>query len=314
MPRSSEPETSDDRRMPNEVKMIIFGVIAFICLIIFLIFLFGSWYMVGAGERVIVLTFRNPSEHIQGPGFHFKIPIVQSIVRMNVRTQTITFDNKQGTGDNSEYSSLFAASSDLQDTQIATVVNFHIEEKDVLQIYNQYGDMHSYQINILEPLIRDTVKSVSATYTAEDLVKKRAEYNDKVAEVLKQRFEGKSALFERVNIVNFQFSDEFTKAIERKVTAEQNALTEKNNLERVKYEADQRIAQAEGEAKAIQIQVAAINQQGGASYVELQRIQRWNGQYPMVMGASSPIVDLRGVSGYYATSTGGSSIPINSTI
>lgn len=299
MPRIEE---SDEGGMPQEVKMVIYGVIALVCLVIFLIFAFGSWYMVDAGERVIVLTFRNPSEAIQGPGFHFKIPIVQSIVRMNVRTQTIAFDNKQGTGDNSEYSSLFAASSDLQDTQVATVVNYHIEEKDVLEIYKQYGDMHSYQINILEPLIRDTVKSVSATYTAEDLVRKRSEYSDKVAEVLKQRFESKSAFFERVNIVNFQFSDEFTKAIERKVTAEQNALTEKNNLERVKYEAEQRIAQAEGEAKAIQIQTAAINSQGGKDYVELKRIEKWNGALPMVSGSSS-IVDLRTLTGVASTPT-----------
>jgi hypothetical protein len=44
--------------------------------------------------------------------------------------------------------------------------------------------------------------------------------------------------------VNFNFSESFNKAIEEKVTAEQEALAAKNKLERIKFEADQRIAEA----------------------------------------------------------------------
>jgi len=308
MPRiSNDYERNDYERnlAIKQIKRISYSIVAGICLLILLIFLFGSWYTVEAGQRVIVLTFRSPSESIQGPGLHFKIPLAQSIIRMNVRTQTIRFDNEQGKGDITEYSSLFAASQDLQDVQIATVVNYHIEEKDVLQIYKQYGDMNSYQENILEPIIRDSVKTMSAQYTAEDLVKKRAEYNEKVAGLLASRFESKSALFERVSIVNFQFSDEFTKAIERKVTAEQDALTAKNKLEQVKYEAQQRIEQAKGEAEAIRIQAQSINQQGGQSYVQLQAISHWDGKLPIVMGSNTvPFIDLKtiGTGGVVATS------------
>lgn len=302
MPRSNNND--DELQYPNEmaeqVRKVIFVVIAVICLIIFLIFLFGSWYTVDAGERVIVLTFRNPSENIQGPGFHFKIPIVQSIVRMNVRTQTVSFDNKAGTGDNSEYSSLFAASKDLQDVQIATVVNYYIEEKDVLQIYNQYGDMKSYQLNVLEPLIRDTVKTVSATYTAEDLVTKRTNFNTDVALVLQKRFAEKSANFERLNIVNFQFSAEYTKAIESKVVQEQLKQKATIELETIKIQAEQRIQSSKGEAEAIRIQMESLRQNGGEEYIKLKAlenqakaIEKWLGTTPSVLvngGDSSGMV------------------------
>jgi regulator of protease activity HflC (stomatin/prohibitin superfamily) len=291
-----EPEGYDYDSPQFVIRVILLIILA----IIVVIFLFGSWYMVGAGERVIVLTFRNPSDHIQGPGFHFKIPIVQSIVRMNVRTQTVSFDNKAGTGDNSEYSSLFAASKDLQDVQIATVVNFYIEEKDVLQIYNQYGDMHSYQVNVLEPLIRDTVKTVSATYTAEDLVTKRTSFNIDVAAVLQKRFAEKSANFERVNIVNFQFSPEYTKAIESKVVQEQLKQKATIELETIKIQAEQRISSSKGEAEAIRIQMESLRQNGGAEYIKLKAlenqakaIEKWQGTTPSVLvngGDSSGMV------------------------
>jgi regulator of protease activity HflC (stomatin/prohibitin superfamily) len=80
-----------------------------------------------------------------------------------------------------------------------------------------------------------------------------------------------------LNIIDFQFSEDFNNAIEQKVKAEQEALTQKNKLEQVKYEAEQRVAQATAEAKAILIQAQAIQSNGGQNYVNLKWIEKWNG-------------------------------------
>lgn len=290
--------------MPPEVKLIIKSVIGVIIVIIVLILVFGSWYIVNVGQRAIVVTLGNPSSITQPSGIHLKIPLIQHIERMNIRTQTINFDNMKGTGDITEVSSLFCASKDLQDVQIATVVNYHINENDVLYIFKQYGNSNAYQKNILEPIVRETVKSVSAQYTAEELVTKRTQFSDDVAKLLQQRFEDKKAVFERYNVVNFEFSEQFTKAIEAKVTAEQNALAEKNKLEMVKYQAQQRIEQSQGEAKAIEIQVNAINKQGGQAYVNLQAIQKWDGKMPLFVGGSSvPFIDFNSMTKSSVTTT-----------
>jgi prohibitin 2 len=287
-----------DKKQKQVLKIIKIVVV----LIILLILGLSTFYTIDAGDRGIVLTFGKASTTISQPGLHFKIPLIQKIVVYSVRTQTIAFDNKQGTGTNDEYSSMFAASKDLQNVQIATVVNYHINEKDVLNIYQQYGDPHTYQVNILEPIIRNTVKATSAHFDAKDLVDNRSEVVREATEVLTIQFASKNAVLDNLNLVNFQYSDQFSKAIEEKVTAQQNALTEQNKLVAVQYQAQQRIAQAEGEAKAISIQVTAINQAGGANYVELQRIQRWDGKLPIVMGGTS-LVDMRNYAGILSTGT-----------
>ena len=93
--------------------------------------------------------------------------------------------------------------------------------------------------------------------------------------------------------VNFNFSAAFDAAIELKVTADQNALAAENNLKKVKFEADQAIATAKGQAEAIRIQAEAINSQGGADYVQLQAISKWNGDVPTyMMGNSVPFINL----------------------
>jgi regulator of protease activity HflC (stomatin/prohibitin superfamily) len=88
------------------------------------------------------------------------------------------------------------------------------------------------------------------------------------------------------------FSESFNSAIEAKVTAEQNALKEYNQLKAVEYQAQQRVTQAKGEAEAIRIQAEAITQQGGKEYVQLQAISKWNGVMPLVTGGSMPFINM----------------------
>jgi regulator of protease activity HflC (stomatin/prohibitin superfamily) len=265
-------------------KIFRFGFII-VVLIFILVIALSSFFIIDAGERAIVLTFGNPTGTTYGAGLHFKIPIIQNVVIMSVRTQTVMFDNKQGLGNQSEYSSLFAGSSDLQDVQISTVVNYHINENDVLDIYKKYGDMNTYQKNIIEPIIRDAVKTISATYTAENLMKQRTQFSDDVAKLIAQRMSEKSAIFERVNIVNFQFSQSFTASIEKKVVAEQDALAQKNKLEQVKYEAEQKITQATAEATSIKIQSEALK--SNKDILALRWIERWNGITPTVVAGDN---------------------------
>ena len=308
-----QDEDNGREPLPHEVKMVIFGIVAFVCLIIFLIFVFGSWYTIDAGDRGVVLTLGKASTEISQPGLHFKLPLIQKVIVYSVRTQTIAFDNplKAGVTTPSEYDALSSASKDLQTVQTAVIVNYHINEKDVLNIYQQYGDPKTYQVNILEPIIRNSVKATTAHYDAKDLVDNREAVVKETTDFLTNQFTAKNAVLDNFNIVNFAYSDQFSKAIEEKVTAQQNALTEQNKLAAVQYQAQQRVAAAEGEAKAIQIQVQAINQQGGQSYVNLQAISRWDGKLPVVMGSGAmPFINMNTLTGGAVAS---GSVPVNSS-
>ncbi|MBI2652601.1 prohibitin family protein, partial [Candidatus Woesearchaeota archaeon] len=88
-----------------------------------------------------------------------------------------------------------------------------------------------------------------------------------------------------LSITNFDFSAEFNKAIEAKVTAEQNALKEQNNLKVVEFQAQQKITQAKGEAEAIRI----VNEELSKSlrYIDYLTIQRWDGKMPLALGSGS---------------------------
>lgn len=264
-------------------RIIIPAVVAIVALLAFLAL--NPFPVIGPGERGVMVTLGDVSPEPIPSGVTFRWPLVQSVVQMNVRTQTISYDTQ--TGD-----PLAAASKDLQDVAIALAVNYHVDPAKVVDIYRENG--LDYQETILEPIVRATAKTLSSQFTAEELVTKRAEYSALLVTSLTEKFEQRGFVFEGVNITNLQFSQSFTAAIEAKVTAEQSALAQKNKLEEVKYTAQQQIETAKAEAESIKIKAAAVNAQGGADYVQLQAIEKWNGVLPaqMIPGSTVPFVDL----------------------
>lgn len=264
----------------SEGMMFIKIFILIMITIIIFISLFGSFYIIEAGQRGIILTFGNPDMSPKSEGLHFKIPIVQSIVKMDIKTQKYEADAS-------------AASKDLQTVTSKIVTNYHLESASVPTIYKEIGI--DYQTRVIQPLEQEIVKASTAKYTAEELITKRELVRLEIKQTLHDRLLPRGIVVEEVSITNFDFSPSFNAAIEAKVTAEQNALAAKNKLEQVKYEAEQRIAQATAEAEAIRIQAQAITAQGGKDYVQLQWILKWNGEQPKVVGSNTPLINLGGL-------------------
>lgn len=263
-----------------------------IYIVLFLVVVFGSFGIIRAGERG-VKTRLGAVVGVVSEGPYFKVPLIEKVAKMEVKTRTVNYDKNGQEGDARDTSQLFGASKDLQDVQIGVVVTYHINPEKVDEIFIQYKSVDSYEATVIEPAIRETVKSTSAQYTAEELVTKRAEYSDRVNQVLNERFASTDSVLETFSVTNFQFSEAFTEAIEAKVTATQNAEAAKNKLEQIKYEAEQRVATARGEAEAIRIQAQAITQQGGKDYVNLKWIEKWDGKLPTTsLGNSIPLVNI----------------------
>jgi len=253
------------------VSHIVFGFIG-------LIILFGSWAIVGAGERGVRVRLGAVIDKSILPGFTFKIPLIESIVKLNVQIKK-------------ESANLDAASKDLQTVTSVVALNYHLDPSKVSITYRDIG--LDYNARIIDPALQESLKASTAQFTAEDLIQKREEARQIVKDLLSKKLLAHGIIVDEFNVVNFKFSSTFEQAIEAKVTTEQNALAAKNKLSQIQYEAQQRVAQADGEAKAIAIQAQAIQQSGGKEYVNLKWVEKWNGQLPQTMlGSNTPLVNI----------------------
>lgn len=271
-----EPQRYVDKDITDLVNPRLIVISALILILVVL--LFSSFYTISAGQRGVLLTFGKPSMDAVGEGLHFKVPLAQSVRKMEVRTQKIE-------------TMADAASKDLQDVQTTIALNFHLSPSQTPALYQEVGI--SYVDRIINPAIQEAVKAVQAKFTAEELISRRVEVRSGIQEALNERLGKYYIVVDDFNIVNFQFSEEFDRAIEEKVTAEQRKLKAEMDLERIKVEKEQKITQAEAEAESIRIQSLALQQ--NKDILELRAIEKWDGILPKVTGGATPFIDVNNI-------------------
>ena len=260
--------------MDNEDKLMVIKFIFVVFLISAVLGLAMSFTKVNAGF-VGVVTRWGAIHRVVYPGITMKIPFAESVKKMDVRTQKDTVD-------------VGAASRDLQLVTSTIAVNYHLDGSFATQVYQNVG--MKYQDIIIAPAILNTFKAATAQFTAEELITKRPEIRHVAEVVLAEQLLPYHVIVENLNIVNFDFSEEFNNAIEAKVTAQQQVETAKQLLAKVRIDAESAKAQAQGQADA----QAVIRNSGSLSpeYLKYLALTKWNGILPNVVGGATPFIDV----------------------
>lgn len=231
--------------------------------------------VIGAGERGVIFNRTTGIENrTLGEGIHFVVPFVQDVHKLSVRVQKTEIQAA-------------SASKDLQTITAVIAVNWHINPDNVHKVFQEIGSQELLIERILVPNVNEVVKATTATKTAEETLTKREELKVAIDEKLSERLLPYNLIVDDVSLVNINFSDDFNKAIERKAQAEQDALAEKNKLESVKYQAQQKIETAKAEAEAIRIKAEALKQ--NQELVQLNAVDKWDGKLPTYVGGGQPL-------------------------
>ena len=235
----------------------------------------SSFGTIGAGERGILLQFGAVKDKVFGEGLYFKIPFVQSVVKIDVKIQK---DEVPAS----------ASSKDLQVVTSKIALNYHLDPDSVNKIWQEIGK--NYNSRIIAPSIQEAVKSITAKFTAEELITRREEVKNQIKENLAVRLLVHNIIVDEFNIIDFFFSPAFNEAIEAKVTAQQLKLKAERDLERIKIEKEQIITAAEGKARAILIEAQALK--ANVKVVELRWIEKWDGKTPTYWGGATPFFGI----------------------
>lgn len=234
-------------------------------------------------------------------GFHLKKPFLDKIEQMDIRLTKA--ENAAG-----------AASKDLQTVSTKVTVQFSLDGDVAPLTFQRIGTRGVVGSTLINPAIMESVKSVTAQFTAEELVTKRAAVKISIQNAieefvdvtLKQKGAQGSVQIANVAITDFDFSIEFNKAIEQKVKAEQDALKAENDKIRRVTQAEAAAAEktlaADATAYEIEIQskarAEAIRREAEAlkdnpQLIQLRIAEKWNGELPKVSGEGTiPIINL----------------------
>lgn len=260
----------------GEIRRFVAAIVVGVLLLAFAV---DGIRIVPAGHRGVKLRLGAVVESLS-EGVHFKLPFIEKIYRMDVRVQKVEADAS-------------AASNDLQQVTSKIAVNYHVDPEQAHILYQRVGP--NFDQTVVAPAIQEAFKAVTARYNAEQLITRRPEVSAAARELLQEKLEPYGIIVDGYNIIDFNFSEEFNKAIEAKQTAEQMALKAKRDLERVKIEAQQRVTQAQAEAEALRIQREALTPELlRLREIETMRmaIEKWDGHLPTVTGGAMPFIQL----------------------
>ena len=238
--------------------------------------IFSTFVIVPAGHRAVVLMLGAVEGRVFGEGFHVIAPFFESVQIMEVRT--VKYE-----------ATATAATKDLLDVTTQVAVNYHIAPSAVNDIFQTVG--LDYENRLIAPAVQEVVKSVTARFDAEQLITQRPVAKQAVDELLAQRLSERSIIVETVSLTDFKYPDKFNQAIIDKQTAIQLKQKAENDLGRIQVEAQQAVAKAEGDARAIQLLQEQLKV--SPDFVRYMAVQKWNGILPIVTGGGNmPLIDI----------------------
>ncbi len=223
----------------------------------------ASLTVVGTGEIAVMTRFGRVTGQELGEGLHLKMPI-DNANKYDVKVQKETAEAA-------------AASKDLQDVNTVLVINYKLKAGKVSEIHRTIGI--DYKDKLIDPALQEVFKASTAKFDATQLITDRAQVKQDTLKLLEKRLDDFGITVINVSITNFSFSSEFSKSIEDKQVAQQNAERAKFNLERAIIDAEaQRVQKTSLSAELLR--KYELDNQADA-------IKKWNGAMPTYVGGGS---------------------------
>ena len=258
-----------------------------IAILIFFLFiiLWGTFVIVPAGHRGVVLWWGSVEKRIMGEGLNFKVPVAERVIKVDVRVQPHPFKE------------IDAASKEYQMVKLTGMMNFHIHPSFVNDLYQKVG--LDFANKVIDPAFNDFVKEVVPIYPITEILPKREEIRKRAMTKLGDNLARYHIIVDDIYFANIRFSPEYERAIEAKQVAQQQVETQRQVLAQREIEAQQKVATAKGEAESILVVAQgqakandALSRSISPILVQYKSIERWNGVLPQVSGGAVPLLDL----------------------
>ncbi|OTB09025.1 hypothetical protein M426DRAFT_316313 [Hypoxylon sp. CI-4A] len=218
----------------------------------------ASLYDVRGGTRAVIFDrLQGVKENVVNEGTHFLIPWLQRSIIFDVRTKPRNIATTTG-------------SKDLQMVSLTLRVLHRPEVKSLPKIYQNLGT--DYDERVLPSIGNEVLKAIVAQFDAAELITQREAVSQRIRTDLMKRAAEFNIALEDVSITHMTFGKEFTKAVEQKQIAQQDAERARFIVEKAEQERQANVIRAEGEAESADTISKAIAKSGDG-LIQIRKIE-----------------------------------------
>jgi len=241
--------------LKNSGRLILVGIIV----LIIIFFVAQSITIIEAGTVGVVKRLGAVKADLV-PGLHFIIPFVDEVVLFPTvkKTYEATEIPQSSQADYPDVI-ITALTADGQQIRVGITARFMIQPGKAAWILQNLGSERDYVEKVVKTEIRGSGRRVPTRFASYDLyTKKSYEAQQALFDEIAPKFEKNGLILDELVLRNVTFTEEYARTLEEKQIALENITTEKNKLEQVKIQKEQKIVAAEGDAKSIEIRQAAL--------------------------------------------------------
>jgi regulator of protease activity HflC (stomatin/prohibitin superfamily) len=233
------------------------------------------------------------------PGLHLIVPFIDRVVIFPTLKKTYEASETPQSSE-ADYPDIIitALTSDGQQIRVGMTARFMIAPGKAAWIVQNLGTEREYVEKVVKTEIRGSGRRVPTRFAAYDLyTKKSYEAQQALFDEIAPKFEKNGLILDEIVIRNITFTPEYAKTLEEKQIALENITTEKNKLEQEKIRKEQKIVEAEGDAKSIEIRQAALTK--NPTIIQWEFVQKLapNVQWGIMPDKVIPVIDFKGLAG-----------------
>jgi len=234
--------------------------------------------VVDPGERGVKVTMGTMDKNLLNSGLQIYNPLTDSIFRYSTKQNTV-----DGTA--------VPLTADQQPITLSYKVLYSIPEGQILTLYEKYsGDPYS---KLVDPQVQEAFRQIVSQYKADAATRSVNEIKNLVLSMVRENVKGIVNVVD-IPVTHVELPEVLQQAIAQKQVMEQQALQKAYELDKAKREAQITVANAEAQARSIQLQTEALAK--SPQLIEYEKVKRWDGKLPQTVisgGANGTLFQLK---------------------
>jgi prohibitin 2 len=249
--------------------------------------------VVPVGHALVIFNTVTKGFRLARQGVTFVWPLVSQTEQYDLRRLEYTMSSTQGEGRKSNVDdSLWSPTKEGLQVGIDLTVWHHLDPQRLIDVHQKIGP--DYEDKIIRPAVRSVIRLVISEYAVMDVYSsRRASIQDEINVKVKELLEKDGFVIDEVVLRDVRFTDQFGKAIEAKQIAQQSAEQMKYVLEKEQREAERKVIEAQGRAKAIETINEALRQ--NPNYIRYLYVDKLSDKISVIVSDQSTIMDLKGI-------------------
>jgi prohibitin 2 len=289
--RAFDVRDAEGRRMrsglPGRIGLVVLS------LMVLLASMVSSIRVVPVGHALVIFNTVTTSFRLSKQGVTFVWPVISQTALYDLRRLEYTMSSVEGEGRKANMDdSLWSPTKEGLQVGIDLTVWHHLDPTRLIDIHQKIGP--DYEEKIIRPAVRSVIRLVISEYAVMDVYSaRRAAIQDEINVKIKQLVEKDGFMIDEIVLRDVKFTDQFGKAIEAKQIAQQSAEQMKYVLEKEQREAERKVIEAQGRAKAIETINEALRQ--NPNYIRYLYVDKLSDKVSVIVSDQNTIMDLKGI-------------------